>query len=313
MARILVTGAAGFVGRAVCGALMAHGHAVVAGLRRPGAAIGGTAPRVLGEIAADRAWRDAFAGIDVVIHLAQRAHAAARGRLADEPAAAANMARAAAQAGVRRIVYVSSIKAMGEATAPGRPFRPNDPPRPQDAYGEAKLASERALAAAAQAAGIAVAIIRPPLVYGPGVEANFRALMRLAASGWPLPFAALDNRRSLVFLDNLADLVACAAVHPATPGRVLLVRDANLAIPALIRALAAAIGRPVRLFAVPAWAWAPLRPLPAAGKRVARLTGTLEIDDAATRDLLGWAPPTSPEAGLAATARAFATARRPLS
>ena len=196
---------------------------------------------------------------------------------------------------------------MGEATVPGRPFRPEDEPRPEDAYGRAKLASERAAAASAREAGIELVVIRPPLVYGPGVRANFRALIRLAGSGVPLPFAAVDNRRSLICRDNLVDLLAVAAVHPNAAGKTLLARDGeDLSTPALIRALAAGLGRRARLFAVPAAAFAPLRALPGIGPPLSRLTLSLQVDDSATRALLGWTPPAAAEAALAATAGAFA-------
>src|SRR5205814_9805503 len=125
-----------------------------------------------------------------------------------------------------RLIHMSSVRAMGEVTLPGAPLRVTDPPRPGDPYGRGKLAIERALQAAARETGIEIVILRPPLVYGPGVKANFRLLMRLVASGLPLPFAAIDNRRSLIFIENLVDLVGRACLHPGAPGRVLLARDA---------------------------------------------------------------------------------------
>src|SRR5436853_599442 len=128
--------------------------------------------------------------------------------------------RAVARAGARRFVYLSSIVAMGAATTPGRPFRADDEPRPESPYGHSKLATEEALKEAARDTGIELSIIRPPLVYGPGVRANFRALLRLVASGVPLPFAAIDNRRSFINADNLTDLIAVSALHPAAPGQV---------------------------------------------------------------------------------------------
>lgn len=227
--------------------------------------------------------------------------------MAGEPEAAAALARGAAEAGVRRFLYMSSIKAMGDATPPGRAFRADDMPRPEDAYGRAKLASERALQKIADASGLELVILRPPLVYGPGVGGNFRALMRLAASGLPLPVAALDNRRSLIFLDNLVDLVAAAALHPAAAGRVLLAADgADLSTPALVRILAQGQGRVARLLALPDAVFAVLRQLPGVGPAVSRLTLSLQVDDAATRAVLGWSPPVTAEAGLLATARAVA-------
>ena len=235
--------------------------------------------------------------LDIVIHLAQRAHVPPSERiLSAEPAAAAALARAAALAGVRRFLYVSSIKAMGESTAPGRPFRPQDTPLPEDAYGRAKLATEQALATVAAETGLELAILRPPLVYGPEVGGNFRALLRLARSGLPLPLAGLDNRRSLIARDNLVDLIATACTHPtafqAGRGSVLLARDgADLSTPELIRILAAAQGRNARLFPLPTPVFAGLRRLPRLGPAVCRLTLSLQVDDAATRTALDWRPP----------------------
>jgi nucleoside-diphosphate-sugar epimerase len=220
------------------------------------------------------------------------------------------LARAAAAAGVRRLVLVSSIKAMGETTAPGRPFRAADAPRPEDEYGRAKLAGEQAAAEAARGTGIELVIIRPPLVYGPGARANFRALVRLAGSGLPLPFAAIDNRRSLICRDNLVDLLCLAATHPAAAGKILLARDGDdLSTPALVRALAAGLGRRARLFPIPDAALALLRRLPGIGPPLSRLTLSLQVDDRATRDRLGWSPPVAAGAALAATARAIAEER----
>lgn len=317
MARILVTGAGGFIGRALCPGLAARGHPVIAGLRSgpaPGAPPGdhqiaaGVQPRLIGEIAPGRDWRGALGDVDVVIHLAQLAHRrGGEAALAGEPEAAAALARGAAQAGVRRFVYMSSIKAMGDATAPGQLFRADDCPCPEDAYGRAKLATERALAEVAAETGLELVVLRPPLVYGPGVGGNFRALVHLAGSFVPLPFAGIDNRRSLIFLDNLVDVAAAAALHPAAVGHVLLAADGGgLATPALIRILAEGQGRVARLFALPDAVFAALRQLPGPGPAVSRLTLSLAVDDGATRALLGWTPPVAAEAGLTLTARAFA-------
>ncbi len=195
---------------------------------------------------------------------------------------------------------------MGEATEPGQPFRSGDPERPQDAYGRAKLATERALAAAAAETGIELVVVRPPLVYGPGVAGNFRALVRLAASGLPLPFAAVDNRRSLLFVGNLADLVATAALHPEAAGRVWLASDGvDHSTPALISLLAQAQGRAARLFALPAGMMAALGRVPGVGPSLGRLTLSLQIDDSSTREALSWQPPFWAESALAETARAL--------
>jgi UDP-N-acetyl-alpha-D-quinovosamine dehydrogenase len=308
VARILVTGAAGFIGRSLCPALAMRGHSVIAATRSRVPLPPGIEPCSVGELLPQTEWSVVLHGVEVVVHLAARAHRRGpEAAFAREPMTAATLARAAARAGVHRLIHLSSILAMGESTTPGRPIRPDDAPHPTNAYGRAKLATEQALAGVAAESGLELAILRPPLVYGPGVGGNFRALIRLAASGMPLPFAAVDNRRSLIFIDNLVDLIAVAASHPAARDRVLLPRDSDeLSTPNLIRRLAAAQGRRARLFAVPPSAFAALRPLPWLGSRLAPLTRSLQIDDAATRAALGWTPPIAAAQGLAATARASA-------
>ena len=295
-----MTGAAGFIGDALCRGLVARGHNVLGITRARAEPIPGAEVRPIGDIGPRTDWSSHLGAAEVVIHLADRgAPEAAR-------QAAATLARAAAASGVRRLVYMSSVRAMGAVTGPGAPFCPTDPPLPRDAYGRAKLATERLLLAAAQETGLELVILRPPLVYGPNVKANFRALIRLAASGLPLPFAGIDNRRSLIFLDNLVDVGARAAIDPAAAGRVLLLRDTvDLSTRELVCRLAAGLGRPARLFAVPEAAFAMLRPIPALGPLAARLTLSLQVDDSATRALLDWAPPVPTETALAATARAF--------
>jgi nucleoside-diphosphate-sugar epimerase len=305
--RILVTGAAGFIGRALCRGLAERGHEVFGRTRGAAEPIAGVELRPIGDIGPRTDWTAHLSGIDVVVHLASRAHRKKGGPPAAlEAKAAATLAEAASTAGVRRFVHMSSLRAMGEASPPGMPFRAGDTPRPHDRYGRGKLATEGALSAATRESALELVILRPPLVYGPGVMANFRALIRLAASGLPLPFAGIDNRRSLIFIDNLVALVAQACVHPAAAGRVLLARDgADLSTPELLRALADGLGRPARLYAVPDASFAVLRMLPGLGPLFARLTLSLQVDDSATRDTLGWMPAVAPEEALAATAAAF--------
>ena len=307
MARILVTGAAGFIGRALCVGLVERGHSVLGISRRPAETIRGVELRPIGNIGPATDWSGHLDGIEIVVHLASRAHRSGpEGTDQSEAQAAAVLAHSAAKAGVRRLIHMSSVRAMGDATPPGVPFRVTDPPHPRDPYGRGKLAIERSLVAEAQETRIEIVILRPPLVYGPGVKANFRALMRLVASGLPLPLAGIDNRRSLIYIDNLVDLVGRACLHPDAAGRVLLARDAaDLSTPELIRLLAAGMDRPARLLRVPRPALAMLRTLPKLGPLLSRLTLSLQMDDAQTRAALGWRPPISPEIGLAATAAAF--------
>ncbi len=307
MARVVVTGAAGFIGRALCAELVERGHRVLGLTRTPAQPITGVELRPIGDITAGTHWPEHLAGAEIVIHLANRAHRPVSGEAAaHEAEAAASLACAAAASGVQRLVHMSSIRVMGEATRPGAPFRPTDAPRPHESYGRNKLAIEQALMTAAWETGLELVILRPPLVYGPAVKANFRALIRLAASGLPLPFAGIDNRRSLIFLANLVDVTARAAVHPAAAGYALLVRDeVDLSTEELLRHLAAALDRPARLFAMPAAAFAVCSRLPVLGPLLAPLTSSLQVDDGETRGLLDWSPPISTKIGLAATARAF--------
>ena len=307
MARILVTGAAGFIGRALSVGLVERGHSVLGISRRPAEAILGVELRPIGEIGPMTDWSGHLDGIEIVVHLASRAHRSGpEGAHQSEAQAAAVLAHSAVKAGARRMIHMSSVRAMGDATPLGVPFRVTDPPHPRDPYGRGKLAIERALLAEARETRIEIVVLRPPLVYGPGVKANFRALMRLVASGLPLPFAAIENRRSLIFIDNLVDLVGLACLHPGAAGRVLLARDAaDLSTPELIRLIAAGLDRPARLFGVPGTALAMLRRLPKLGPLFSRLSLSLQVDDAETRATLDWTPPVSPEIGLAATAAAF--------
>ncbi len=303
-APVVVVGAGGFIGRALVARLAERGAPVSAVVRRPVAVPRGVTLHAIGDITAATDWSPLLHGARAVVHLASRAHAplgADRDWIEGEAAAAAQLARAAGRAGVERLVLVSSIKVLGETTD-GVPFRAGRPAAPEDGYGFAKWCIEEAMRTAA--AGPALTVIRPPLVYGPGVKANFHALLRLVDRGLPLPFASIANRRSLVFLDNLVDLVELALAHPAARDGTFLLRDEEeVSTPELIRRIARALGRPARLFACPP----PLLRLAAraAGHRAAadRLLGSLSIDDTATRDQLGWRPRVALDDGLAATCR----------
>jgi nucleoside-diphosphate-sugar epimerase len=303
MVRIVVTGAAGFIGRALCRSLAGRGDDVLGLVRGPAPALPGIALRPVGTLGPGSDWLRHLRDAEIVVHLAMRAH----GTTPDdsEAATARSLARAAAVCGVRRLVQMSSLRAMGEATAKGAPFRAGDSPHPVDPYGRAKLAIEQALARTAAETGIDLVILRPPLVYGPAVKGNLRTLLRLAAAGVPLPLAGIDNLRSLIFLDNLVDLAIRVCFDPAARGRIFLARDIDLSTPDLICALAAGLGRRALLFPLAAPAFAAMRRVPGVGPLVTRLTSSFRADDRATRAALGWTPPFPAAAGLAATARAF--------
>ncbi|WP_374445317.1 NAD-dependent epimerase/dehydratase family protein [Stella sp.] len=300
--RVLVTGGSGFVGRAVIDRLRAGGHAVVAALRDPGSAPPGVAVQAIGDLAGPIDWAPALAGCDGVVHLAARVHVM-RERAADPDAAFAavnvdatrRLAEAALAAGARRFVFLSTVKVLGEASRPGRPFRDGDPEAPEDAYARSKQAAEAALAALP---GLEPVVLRPPLVYGPGVRANLRALARLARSGVPLPFGRLDNRRSLVGVTNLAGAAEVCLVRPEAAGRRLLVADWHPTTAELAAALARAAGRRPRLLPVPRLLFRAAAAL-GAGAAIDRLTRPLEVDPAGLRGL-GWRPERSPEVELAA-------------
>jgi nucleoside-diphosphate-sugar epimerase len=272
--RVLVTGPGGFVGRALVPRLEAHGHRVVRAGRRE-----------VGEIGPATRWP--LEGVEAVVHLAAQVHdpdAAPETFDRVNRQATIGLARAAAAAGIPRFVFLSTAKVMGERSE--RPLRESDPPRPEGPYAVSKLAAEAALPAHA-------VVLRPPLVHGPGVGANFRALLRLCRSGLPLPFAGLENRRSLIAVGNLADAILRCLEAPGARG-VYHVRDGDFSTPELVAELRRARGMAPRLFRIPRGL---LRVAPAA------LVGSLQLDDGAFRRDFGWAPPVPAAAALAETAR----------
>ena len=309
MRRVLVTGAGGFIGTSLCRLLGDRGFDVVAGVRDPSSAAAAHPVRAIGNLGDGQALSDAVADVEFVVHLAARAHVMPE--TMSDPLAAYRrtnvegtrlLARAAARAGVRRFVFLSSVKVNGERTG-ATPFTEDDPPAPEDAYGISKWEAEQALGEVAAADGLETVILRSPLVYGPGVRANFLALLKLCDSAVPLPFGGITgNRRSLIYLGNLVDAVHCALTHGAAAAGQYLVRDRDdVSTAELVRRIRTALGRPDRLVPVPPGI---LRAgLTLAGRRAVaeRLLGSLAVDDARIGRELGWVPPFGMNEGIAAT------------
>lgn len=310
--RILLTGATGFVGRELLERMVAHVDLQpVAVVRNSAAAITKDVAtfRVAG-IEGDTDWQPALEGVDAVIHCAARVHV--MHDTSSDPLAefrkvnvdgTLNLARQAARAGVRRFIFISSIKVNGEGTELGKPYSADCRPAPLDPYGLSKMEAEQGLCDLASETGMEIVIIRPVLVYGPGVKANFRSMMSWLCMGVPLPLGAIHNKRSLVSLENLVDLIVTCIDHPAAANQIFLVSDGeDLSTTELLRRMSLALGKPARLLPVPA-ALLESAAVMLGKKNVAqRLCGSLQVDISKTRELLGWAPPVSVDQALRMTA-----------
>ena len=304
---ILVTGGSGFVGSALLKHLLKDDFEVRATARSSlSTELKSVQYHQIRDMTASTDWQAALNGVQVVVHCAARVHVMQED--ATDPLQAyrevnvygtLHLARQAAQAGVRRFVFVSSIKVNGEATQPGRSFTADDVPSPLDPYGVSKLEAEQGLREIEAQTGMEVVIVRPPLVYGSGVKANFAAMMRWVARGMPLPLGAIHNARSMVALDNLVDLLVTCLKHPVAAGQTFLVSDGeDVSTTELLRGTARAMGKEAILLPVPTsvleWGAAML------GKRAVaqRLCGSLQVDITKTRRLLGWNPPLTLDQGL---------------
>jgi nucleoside-diphosphate-sugar epimerase len=307
--KVLVTGAHGFIGRALCGHLAATGVAHVGAVRTSGPGDAGANMVVVGDFAAAD-WDEILEGVDAIVHLAGRAHVAnARAAADPTPYVVANvhvtrrLCDAAARAKVRRIVLASSVKVYGESTAPDRPFRAGDAEAPCDAYAHSKAEAERVLWQACAASAFDGVVLRLPLTYGAGVKGNFLTLMDAIAAGRKLPLAGIANRRSLLNVDNAVSAIAAALTVPALAGQTLPIADReSVSTSALAERIGSALGVPARLFHLPE---SLLRSAAAlSGKRaiVARLLDSLEVDSRRFCELAGWSQPSTLEEGLAATA-----------
>lgn len=306
--QILITGANGFVGRALCAKARTDGYIVKGAVRKsdPDSV-------TIGDINAHTDWHNALQGIDVVIHLAARVHV--MNEQASDPLqefrkvnvdGTLNLARQAVLAGVQRFIFISSIKVNGETTLPGHPFYADDTPMPVDAYGISKREAEDALRQLASETGMEVVIIRPPLVYGTDVKANFYSMMRWLDRGVPLPLGAIYNQRSLVALDNLVDLIITCIHHPAAANQIFLVSDGeDLSTSELLRRMAVALGKSAKLLPVPTGLLHTAARLLGKKAVAERLCGSLQLDISKTQQLLSWTPPISVTEALQKTAQYY--------
>jgi nucleoside-diphosphate-sugar epimerase len=312
--RVLVTGGQGLVGKAVAMRLLAQGLKVRVSTRGKltDADFHLEFVQTTG-LGSATDWRSAVQGVDVLVHCAARVHVmrdTETDPLAEYRAVnvegSLGLARQAAAAGARRFVFVSSIKVNGEATLPGFPFTADGAPSPQDAYSLSKHEAELGLRQLAADTGIEVVIIRPPLVYGPGVKANFASMMHWLQRGVLLPLGAIHNQRSLIALDNLVDLIFTCLTHPAAANQTFLVSDGeDMSTTQLLMRMGAALGKPARLIPIPVLALKLSAALVGKSEFAQRLCGSLQIDMRKTQELLGWRPPFSVEESLTKTAEGY--------
>lgn len=313
--KFLITGANGFVGKPLCTELLRQGQSVRVAVRSANALIENVEVVAVGSIDGQTDWTDALRGVDVVIHLAARVHVmhdTATDPLAEfrrvNTAGTEHLARCAAAGGVKRLVYVSSIKVNGEETRDGQKLSEADLPVPQDPYAVSKWEAEQALHRVASETGLEVVILRPPLVHGPGVKGNFVQMLGMIAKRVPLPFASVHNRRSLVYVGNLVDALITCAAHPAAVGQTFLVCDGeDVSTPGLLRHLAAAMDVPSRLFPCPPMLLRLAGKLAGKSQQLERLLGSLQVDGDKIRRDLNWAPPYSLQQGLQAAAEWYRT------
>ncbi len=296
---ILLTGATGFVGSAFLQDCLANNIACTAAVRSFSKALPEQVfQAVVGELSATQDWSQALQGMDVVVHCAARAHVMKD--TTQDPLsvyresnthATLNLAKQAVQAGVKRFVFVSSIKVNGEWTALGKPFTPDDAHIPNDPYGLSKYEAEQDLKQIAQQTGLEVVIIRPPLIYGKGVKGNFASMISWVKKGIPLPLGAVHNQRSLVALGNLVSFIELCCTHPKAANQTFLIADGvDVSTTELLQKVAHGLGVSPRLIPVPvSWMRFAAKLL---GKEVVanRLFGNLQVDASKARDLLGWQP-----------------------
>lgn len=304
--RVLLTGATGFVGRAVQQRLLTDGqYDLTVAVRRASNTPSAVRTAQVAGLMAETDWTEALQGVDLVVHAAARAHVM-RDEEVDPLAeyrkvnvdGTVRLARQAAAVGVKRFVFISSIGVNGNTNK--KPFTADDEPRPAEWYAQSKWEAEQGLWEIAKEAGLEIVIIRPPLVYGPGAPGNFGSLVRWVSKGVPLPLGAIHNKRSLIALDNLVDLIITCLAHPAAANQVFLAGDGeDLSTSDLLRGVAQAMGKPARLLPVPAGMLQLGASLLGKKAMTQRLLGSLQVDIAKNRELLDWQPPLTVEQGLA--------------
>ncbi len=312
MSKVLVTGASGFVGSSLLGGLQGLNYELVATSRKPLHYTAGIREVLVNAIDAKTDWADALVGCDIVIHCAARVHIM-NDDVSDSlsafrevnAAGALELARQAADAGVKRFVFLSSIKVNGELTE-GEPFAPEDKFIPTDPYGLSKYEAEQGLLALAKETGMEVVIIRPPLVYGPGVRANFASMMKWVNKGVPLPLGAVHNQRSLVALDNLVSFIIHCIDHPKAANKVFLISDGeDVSTTELLKKVAKAFDKRAFLLPIPV-SWMTFAAKLIGNADVAsRLFGSLQVDSSKARELLGWEPVITMDEQLKKTAEAY--------
>lgn len=310
--KTIVTGASGFIGKLFCVQMLRQGYSIKVAVRSRALPIKNVEVEFVETIDASTDWSTILTEADVVVHLAARVHVMQE--TAEDPleafrkvnaAGTLNLARQAAQAGVRRFVFVSTVKVNGEETT-SRPFSELDTPNPQDVYGISKMEAEQQLLALAEETGLEVVIVRPPLVYGAGVKGNFAQMLRVLDRRIPLPLASVHNIRSLMYVENLVDALVLCATHPKAVGQTYLVSDGeDISTPELLSQLSQTMGFPARLFPVPVWGLKLAAKLFGKGDQIHRLTSSLQVDSSKIRRELGWSPPFTLRQGLQETVKQF--------
>jgi UDP-glucose 4-epimerase len=319
--RVLITGASGFVGSPLVNYLASLGHELVALTRSTSSIKPHESELVklsaIGDIDGSTNWRPYLVGVESIVHLANRAHV--MNEKASDPLSlyraintegTLHLAHQAVAAGVKRFIFISSIKVNGELTKPGQPFTADDVSVPLDPYGLSKYEAELGLKKIAKETGLEVVIIRPPLIYGPGVKANFLKMMRWIERGIPLPLGSIHNQRSLVGIDNFLNFISLCLMHPKAAGKTFLVSDDHdLSTSELLRYIAKAMGRSSKLLPVPQSILAGVLNLLWQKEIAERLCASLQLDIHSTKNILGWSPPYKVEDQMNKTIKSFQLAR----